>query len=177
MDEFITLVIEAIRQITTPRYFNTERGYVGEFYLHLGNLLRNNAMFPEHAILETEVQKRVSDHYGVRQRPDLLVHIPIETGLTINANENNFVVFAFKQKANRRRALNDFDNLNEMFLALNYEKGIFINIKGYPRIFLDYYTGNYRERIHELSIGRGEDFLVNIKYSYFENGEIRTIDV
>ena len=125
MDEFIRLVIEAIRQITVPRYFNTERGYVGEFYHHLSNLLRDNPMFPVQAILETEVQKRIPDHFGVKQRPDLIIHIPIETGLTNNANENNFVVFAFKQKANMRRALNDFDNLDEMFSALNYDKGVF----------------------------------------------------
>jgi hypothetical protein len=61
MDELIRLVIEAIRLITIPRYFNTERGYVGEFYHHLSNLLRNNPMFPTQAIHETEVQKRIPD--------------------------------------------------------------------------------------------------------------------
>ena len=177
MDEFITLVIEAIRQITIPRYFNTERGYVGELYHHLSNLLVNNTMFPEYTILETEVQKRANDHYGVNQRPDIIVHIPIETGISNNAFDNNFVVMAFKKKSNSRVAQLDFNKLDQMFRALHYQKGIFVNIKGYPRTFLGDYTGDYRERIHELSIGRGDDLRVNIKYSCFENGELRTIDV
>ena len=163
----IYLTIRAIKQITIPRYFMNERGYVTEFYRQLNPLVRDSNLFPPQTILETEVQKRRNDHFGVTQRPDLLIHIPIETGLTDRPNENNFVVYAFKRNGNLARTIIDFNNLDEMFINLNYEIGIYINIGRFPEIFLYNYEGRYKSRIHEFSVGLDTDREVQICHSFF----------
>jgi hypothetical protein len=146
-----------------------ERGYVTEFCRHLSPLLRESNLYPDHTILETEVQKRRYDHFGVTQRPDLLIHIPIETGLTDQPNENNFVVYAFKRNGNLARTNIDFSNLDEMFRVLNYEIGIYINIGRFPEVFLHNYEGIYKTRIHEFSIGLDSEREVQICHSFFIN--------
>ena len=164
-------IIDTLKSITTPRYFRTERGYQTEFYRQLSNRLDNSNLFPEHTILEAEVQKRNLDHYGVTQRPDLLIHIPIETGLTNNANENNFVNFAFKLNGNENASLEDFGKLEQMFHFLNYELGIYINVSRYPDTFLNNYQGNHNNRIHEFSIGLNNG-TVQIRHAFFDNNEL-----
>ena len=158
--------IQAIRQITNVRYYSTERGFAPEFYRHLYAILENNKLFPNHTILEAEVQKRTKKHYGVKQRPDILIHIPLEQGLTENANENNFVNYAFKLRGYRGEVKKDFNKLDQMFLQLNYELGFFINVSAYPRTYLSLYEGNFKSRIHELSIGLVNG-LVSVKHSFF----------
>jgi hypothetical protein len=170
----INLSISAIREIRIPRYYRNERGFVTEFYRQLSPLIQIPGHYPEHTILETEVQKRRYDHFGVTQRPDLLIHIPIETGLTNRANENNFVVFAFKKSGNAGKSLHDFANLDEMFGMLNYSKGIYVNIGNYPKTFLHHYNGVFRSRIHELSIGLDTEKGAMICYSHYNNGNIVT---
>lgn len=162
----------AIRQILIQRYFNSERGFVPEFYSNLRGQLENSNLFPEHTILETEVQKRRLLH-GVRQRPDLLIHIPIETGLTNNVAENNFVVYAFKLNGNAVDALEDFEKLDAMFGQLNYEMGIYVNIGTHPTIFLNNYIGNFKDRIHEFSI-RLDNEQVLIKHCFFRQNNLIT---
>ncbi|MBN1638533.1 MAG: hypothetical protein JW866_06190 [Ignavibacteriales bacterium] len=166
----IDLIVNALRNITVGRYYRTERGYVSEFYRLLYYAIEQNQIFPKNTILESEVQKRALDHYGVTQRPDLLIHIPIETGLTDNANENNFVCFAFKLNGNFRKVNNDFEKLEQMFQYLNYELGVLINIGSYPQIYLDRYLGNYKNRIHEFSVGLA-DRNVEIRHAFFNGNE------
>lgn len=168
----IQQTINAIQNIKVPRFFNTERGFVNKFSHFLELEIENNNPFPENTIVEAEVQKRLNAHYGIRQRPDLLIHIPIETGLTENANENNFVVYAFKLKGVHSIVNEDFAKLDEMFEGLNYEVGIFINIGSYPNSFLENYNGNYKERIHEFSVNLSEEYNVEILHAYFNNNEL-----
>lgn len=173
--EIVNRTIAALRQITVPRYFRTERGFVPEFYCQLTRQLEQVDLFPEHTILETEVQKNRAAHYGLTQRPDLLIHIPIETGLTQNANENNFVVFAFKLGGNPARVQSDYDKLEEMFQHLNYATGIFINIGAYPNTYLDTYNGNFRNRIHELSIAT-ENGQTRVRHAFFIDGVHNSVE-
>lgn len=175
MDELINISVLALRQITIPRYYRTERGFVAEYYCHLRRLDVVN-LFPEHTILEIEVQKRHDDHYGITQRPDLLIHIPIETGLTKNANENNFVVYAFKLNGKTARIAEDFAKLDQMFEFLNYGIGFFVNIGAYPTTYLNNYQGNYKSGIHEFSTAL-RDEKVLIKHSFFANGVPTTNEV
>lgn len=165
----IDLIIEALRRINNPRYYRNERGFITEFYHQLSPLVQNSRLYPPETILETEVQKRRADHFGINQRPDMLIHIPIETGLTDRPDENNFVVFAAKRRGGRRQSLDDFRKLDEMFLHLNYELGIYINLQRYPSRFLPHYVGPYKPRIHEFSIALNEENDVNICHSYFIN--------
>jgi len=162
----IRLSIQAIKQITNQRYYSNERGFVAQFYRHLSPLVEGSGLYPPQTILETEVQKRRHDHLGVRQRPDLLIHIPIEIGITERPYENNFVVYAFKRNGNERMAISDYNNLEQMFGILHYEIGFFINIGRFPEVFLHNYNGEYKSRIHEFSIGLG-DGEVQINYAYF----------
>jgi hypothetical protein len=166
----IEITIAAIRHILIQRYYNSERGFVTELshYLHDENLL---GLFPPRTIIETEAQKNRRAHYGVRQRPDMIVHIPKEEGVTEHAYDGNFIVYACKVEATVADAQEDFIKLDEMFNALHYPLGIFINIGGYPDSLLHHYRGIHRDRIHELSI-RLVGNRVDIQHSHFENGVI-----
>lgn len=173
--EIVNRTIAALRQIKVQRYFSSERGFVTEFYCQLTRQLEQGDLFPEHTILETEVQKNRVAHFGLRQRPDLLIHIPIETGLTQNANENNFVVFAFKLNGNPARVQSDYEKLEQMFEHLNYEIGIFINIEAYPKTYLDTYNGKFRDRVHELSIAT-KNGKVKVRHAFFTDGVYNTME-
>lgn len=164
-------LVDTLKSITVPRYYSTERGYQTEFYRILSNEIENKRLFPEETIFEAEVQKRTLDHYGITQRPDLLIHIPIETGLTDDPSENNFVNFAFKLNGNERVSIEDYSKLEEMFLHLNYELGIYINIGRYPDIYLHNYQGNFKDRIHEFSVELHNND-VNIKHARFINNDL-----
>ena len=167
----IDKTITALKRIVTQRYFLTERGFVTEFYCQLNRQIEIGVDFPNYTILEVEVQKRRGLHYGLTQRPDLIVHIPIETGLTDNANENNFAVYAFKLGGGSSKVQEDFSKLDEMFYNLNYQIGFFINIGAFPNIFLETYEGIYKDQIHEFSIGL-DNGIVNILHSYFIEGKV-----
>lgn len=176
MDEILERTLNALKEILNPRYHSTERGFVPHFYHHLELQILGQNLFPEGTIIEAEVQKRLNEHYGIRQRPDLLIHIPIETGLTDNADENNFVVYGFKLNGNNQISLDDFAKLDEMFEGLNYEMGIFININSYPNTFLQNYTGNFRDRIHEYSI-KLNNGNVEVMHAYFDdNNNIQIVE-
>ena len=66
--------------ITEPRFFATERGFQGELLAELRARL-HEAYFPGDPVVEQEYQKRMREH-DIRIRPDLIVHIPFERGLT-----------------------------------------------------------------------------------------------
>ncbi len=173
--DLITKTVAAIRNILTPRHHNSERGFVPEFYSEL-KAVQILQLFPANTILESEVQKRLNDHYGVRQRPDILIHIPIETGLTEHANENNFVVYAFKLQGGNSEADADFGKLDEMFDRLNYETGIYINLNAYPEIYLERYNGNHKNKIHELSVQLNNN-QVSVRHAYFNNDVLTVLDI
>lgn len=164
----IDISIAAIKHIKRKRYYENERAFVTELYRHLHdeNLL---SLFPERTLIETEVQKSEKKHYGLTQRPDMVVHIPIEEGVYQYAHEGNFIAYACKVEANEVKAREDFTKLEEMFSILRYPLGIFININGYPDSLLRHYRGDYEDRIHELSI-RFAGNKVDVQHSYFENG-------
>lgn len=163
--------IQSLKEIRVARYFRSERGFAGEFYSKLSHSLAGTDLFPNQTILESEVQKTTKKHYGLRQRPDLVIHIPVEDGNTGDVTENNFVVYAFKLRGSLDKALSDFEKIEEMFSLLNYDLGIFVNINAYPNSYLEAYAGEFKNRIHELSISL-VDGEVKIKHAYFVNNEL-----
>jgi hypothetical protein len=169
--EQIDITIAAIKHITIRRFHNSERAFASELsrYLNEEDLL---SLYPAHTIIEPEAQKNERAHHCVTQRPDIIVHIPIEEGLTEHAYDGNFIVYALKREATEAKAREDFNKLNEMFDVLHYPLGIFINIGGYPDSMLRLYRGNYKNSVHELSI-RLVGNHVDVQHSYFENGIIR----
>lgn len=167
----IEITKQAIRNIKNPRSFKTERGYQGELLTNLNNLLSECDLLSPEYVVEQEYQKTIPRH-NLKQRPDIIIHIPTEDIGSENVRDNNFTVFALKLNGNETNALEDFNKLDEMFDKLGYPHGIFINIGGYPNSFLNLYAGDYKDRIHEIAIDLGENNKVNILHSFFLNGQL-----
>lgn len=175
LELIIETIIEALKHMDSPRFFKTERGFQGRFACVLYKIFDVKKIFQDDMIIEVEYQKRIEPH-GTKLRPDLIVHVPFESSHSSSRTENNFIVFAFKRQANEDRAKEDFEKLNELFENLEYPLGIFININGYPNIFLNKYSGNFKNRIHEFCITQtnGKN---NILHAYFQNDKVITENV
>jgi len=175
MEKLIEKTILALKQITNRRYYRTERGFSAELYAYLKCQLYGSDLFPKEAILELEYQKSSLLHYEQTQRPDIIIHIPIESGITWDRRENNFAVYALKLNGRNTEAKSDFDKLDKMFESLNYRVGFFINICPNLSTYLNEYVGSYKERIHEVSI-TNEGGIVSIKHAFFKENEIEIIE-
>jgi hypothetical protein len=163
----IPSITAALRAVSTPRFFDTERGYQGEFLAELHAALRAIGM-PGGAILEQEAQKTLAAH-GINIRPDLIVHVPTVAGG--NRAVGNFTVFEFKLRGGPRKAQEDFDNLDAIIGALNYPLGVFVNINS-TRTQAATYAGPYRDRIHFFAVRR-VDGAVQVKHAYYNGaGEL-----
>jgi hypothetical protein len=174
-NKVIKIVIQALKTINSTRFFKTERGFQGRFACSLYQIFDEMKIFPDDAIIEQEYQKRLPDH-GTTQRPDLIIHVPFEAGHSRNRWEDNFVVFAFKKNAGKEEAQEDFEKLNIMFEKLRYPIGFFININGYPNIYLNKYIGEFKDRIQEFSI-KAEEGKVLIRHAWFKDGNLSVEDI
>lgn len=147
-EQIIESTISALRKISTPRFFKSERGYQGFFYCKLYEELEIRRLVNEDQILEMEYQK--SSRHGLSQRPDIIFHIPVEhSGSSVV--KNNFAVWALKARVNATTAQQDFEKLDEMFEYLNYPLGFFININDQQH-HLASYSGKFRDRLIGFSI-------------------------
>jgi len=168
INNLINISIEGLKTIKEERFYYTERGYQGRLYCSLQSKL-DSLEVPERAIIEMEYQK--SSRHGMTQRPDIVIHIPAEFN-DLEVIEGNFVVFALKKKANKEKAKEDFDKLDEMFESLRYQYGFFINISS-QKHFLEYYDGQYKDKIHSFAVNLIENSIF-IKHAYWKNGEFFT---
>jgi hypothetical protein len=166
----IETIVEALKHMDSPRFFKTERGFQGRFACALYGRFDAKKIFQDDTIIEEEYQKRIDPH-ETKLRPDLIVHVPVESSHSSSRTENNFVVFEFKRQANEYWAKEDFKKLNELFEKLKYPLGIFININGRSEIFLDKYSGLFKNRIHEFCITQTND-KINILHAYFQNDKV-----
>lgn len=142
---------EALQAITHPRLFEPERGYCGRFSIELTRALDNRGILSDpRRLLELEYQKSEPRH-GMRQRPDIVFHIPVEVSGAVDRRINNFAVWAFKLRSQEIQAQEDFRKLDEMFEYLNYPIGFFINISDY-RSFLHLYRGQYANRLYAARV-------------------------
>ena len=66
----VKIIVESLRCVRAARFFETERGYQGEFLAELRVKLPH-AGLPGDAIVEQEYQKRLPAH-GVKVRPDVM---------------------------------------------------------------------------------------------------------
>ena len=108
----IPIIIHALRQVVHPRFFESERGFQGQFQ---ANLQAAGAV-PPNAILEEEHQKTMARH-GITRRPDLTVHVPTPAGG--NVRVGNLVVFELKRAASAADAREDFAALDDIVGALD----------------------------------------------------------
>ena len=125
MKEIVQAIKESLLEITHERFYETERGFQGEFGSELRSRLPKLEL--EGAIVEQEYQKRIR-HHGFQTRPDLIIHIPFEETEHSSRSEGNFLVIEFKRRASRMDARADYENLHEMCEKLGYPLAVFINI-------------------------------------------------
>jgi len=170
----IQMVLTSLYEISSPRFFNTERGFQGRFLISFNKQLEERKIFPEGTIIEEEYQKSNKLH-GIKQRPDLLVHIPIESSTSSNRKENNFIAFEFKLNGNKVKVLKDFDKLDEMIIKLHYNYGIFININSLNSFLADY-EGTNKDKLQEFCI-KQLDGKLKLRYAYFIEGKIIISDI
>lgn len=168
----INATIRSLSLITTPRLFRTERGYQGEFFCALQNILKEQGIIDGDIILEMEYQK--SQRHGIHQRPDIILHVPAEISRA-NVSENNFAVWALKHRSSQKSALEDFRKLDEMFDVLEYPLGFFINIDS-ARHYFDEYKGDFVDRLVAFAVQLCEDG-VSIKMAYWNNNAIAEVDL
>jgi hypothetical protein len=126
VEQFLTLFHKAVATIKEPRLFNTERGYQGALIHELKSRIAK-AEFPGDPIVEQEYQKTLP-HHGINIRPDLIIHIPFERGVTQHRDEGNFAAVEIKLGSTERQADQDFASLELMKERLGYPITIFLNI-------------------------------------------------
>jgi hypothetical protein len=143
----IDVVARSLASVTQPRFYETERGFQGEF-LAIFRAALPAAGLPGDAIVEQEYQKRLREH-GITVRPDIIVHIPTPVGG--NRRRGNFAVFELKLAARAAEAQEDFASLDAVLGALDYPLGIFVNIAA-PETHAELYGGPFPGRIHCFAV-------------------------
>ena len=139
----------ALKNPVQERFLRTERGYQGIFYAHLLSNLMERGIVDQGRILEMEYQKR-NLHRVSRQRPDIILHVPIEYSEE-GVEENNFCVWALKWHGTEQVAADDFDKLNAMIAKLRYRVGIFVNIDSREH-HADIYEGPFADQVHCVAV-------------------------
>ncbi len=159
--------MDAISLVVNPRFFHTERGYQGAFFCALQRILEEKGIVDGRRILEMEYQK--SSRHGIRQRPDIILHVPTELSGG-DTTENNFAVWALKRMADTDRALEDFMKLKELFDNLGYPLGFFINIASAAH-HLEEYSGDSADRIVAIAVDLGEHYPL-IRCAYWRGSDL-----
>ena len=116
----------ALESIEHPRFYETERGFQGEFGAQLRSAIPDH-LLPAGSVVEHEYQKRLAMH-GVTTRPDIVIHEPFDDARHESRQEGNLAVIELKLNASPRAAMADFKSLVGMMEALSYPMAIFINI-------------------------------------------------
>jgi hypothetical protein len=157
IDKIVAATERALRAVAEPRFWRTERGFQGRFYCALQQVLDSEGLLPDGRILEMEYQKGWCRH-GMRQRPDIVLHIPTEES-NAAPYENNFAVWALKRAATLTEASDDFEKLDQMFDRLRYPVGVFVNIAA-TNHFADAYNGRFPRRLRTVAASRAADRIV-----------------
>jgi len=162
----VPIIVECLKSVRQARFFETERGYQGEFLAELRARLPQ-AGLPGDAIVEQEYQKRLP-HHGIRSRPDIIIHIPTPAGG--NRRQGNFAAFELKVRAGRAEAREAFENLNALLGALDYPLGVFVNV-GSAHTQAAHYGGRLRGRLHFFAV-RQAGRAVQVRHAYYRDGAL-----
>jgi hypothetical protein len=148
IDAIVEATDDAIRAVALPRFLRSERGFQGRFYCDLQQELEKRGVLQHGHILEMEYQK--SERHSMRQRPDIVLHLPAEeTGGDVR--ENSVAVWALKRQATERQARSDFDKLDEMIRIPRYPIAIFINVDA-KNHFAGSYGGRFPEHLRTVAV-------------------------
>ena len=162
----IGIITEAIKQIRPRRLFSSERGFQGQLQANLDRLLRERNLICNRALVEEEYQKRIPNH-GISHRPDIIIHIPFEEGITRSRREGNFIAFELKLRATKNDALDDFAKLNDYITVLKYPLGIFVIIDS-EKSFIELVPN---DKIRVLNVLRDRQDVV-VMHSYLKNRKV-----
>jgi hypothetical protein len=124
--QFLSVLRQSLENIREERFFQDERGFQGALLQELSQRVAHGA-FPGDPIIEQEYQKRLPLH-KIRIRPDIIIHVPFERGVSEGRGDGNFVAMELKRRATGKKAKEAFANLAQMKKALKYPLTIFINI-------------------------------------------------
>jgi hypothetical protein len=116
----------ALLAITTPRFYQTERGYQGALLAQLEPLL-GGALARNGAVIEQEYQKTVRKQ-GLTIRPDIVIHQPFDPSRHTSRRAGNIAVIELKVKASAAAAESAYASLGRAILALEYPLGILVNV-------------------------------------------------
>jgi hypothetical protein len=123
----INALVSAIDRVREPRLFCTERGYQGQLAAQLDRLLDAEPSGITRPLVEEEYQKRAKVH-GINLRPDIVVHIPFDRGVSPTRRHDNYLVVLLKFAARKTTADKDFEQLSIICSKLEYPIGAFLNI-------------------------------------------------
>jgi len=165
---FLDAVVEALRAVTAPRFFRTERGYQGRLYCALQEALDRRGVLKNGIMLEMECQ--TAGCHRMTQRPDIILHVPAEES-DAAVDENNFAVLALKRRASADQALDDFRKLDEMCAVLRYPLAVFINVDSEDH-HLERYVGPFGDRLHAFAV-RSEEGALRITHAWREAERVR----
>lgn len=146
--DIIDATEEALRKVVDPRFFQTERGFQGQFYCALQRQLEEKGLLKGGYLLEMEYQK--SRRHGITQRPDIILHVPAEVS-GAQVIQNNLAVWALKKRATEEEAEQDFFRLDEMFDVLHYPLGFLVNIDA-KNNFASSYQGRFPGRLRTVAV-------------------------
>jgi len=121
----------------------TERGYQGQLAAEIDKLIDGETGGIERLLVEQEYQKTAKVH-GITLRPDIIVHIPFDRGVSPSRQHDNHLVILLKLSASKKKAEEDFAKLETICSVLHYPIGAFVNIAS-----LDLWLPKYRRRSHE----------------------------
>lgn len=145
-DEILDNIRQSLLAITTPRFYETERGFQGEL---LVQLVRRMTL-PDQAIIEQEHQKRAFAH-GLVCRPDIIIHEPFDPARHRDRTERNFAVIELKLRATPKEVGEDFRSIADMIRVLHYPLGIFINIDC-DQTYVDLVPEDLRQQIVTFAV-------------------------
>lgn len=141
---FLEHLTTALSAITTPRFYETERGFQGELLARLQRIIPAGFL-PDQAIIEQEYQKRLRVH-GLTIRPDIIIHEPFDPNRHLSRRDGNIAVIELKRAATVERAAADIESLVQMVEILDYPQAIFLNIAS-DLTHVDVVPVEWRERI------------------------------
>jgi hypothetical protein len=95
-------LLSAINHIREPRLFLTERGYQGQLLVEFDKLLEGERDSIARPLVEQEYQK-TADKHGITLRPDIIVHIPFERGVSPTRQHDNHLVILLNLAAKKKK--------------------------------------------------------------------------
>jgi hypothetical protein len=152
-DDVIDSVRRALLSVSSPRFFESERGYQGELLVQLARVLPD--LQAPAAIVEQEYQKLLRLH-GLRLRPDIIIHEPFDPTRHRSRLDGNVVVFELKRRAGPVDARAAFTSLATMLRVLSYPLAVFVNVDS-SKTHITEAPAELRQRLVAFAVKLGTD--------------------